>query len=422
MKTQRTPAKARAPVPEQQSLATRAIHGKKLYAFRGPVAPPIVQTTTYRFTDSGDAMRYAQGDPDVYVYTRYHNPTVAEAEERLALMAGAEKAIVFSSGMAAITSSILSVVKKGDEILSTPALYGGTYRFFRDILPRHGVTVRYLRPEALGSIVSLATKQTRLVYCETPTNPTLGIVDIRELVSHVRAAEKKVHRKIVVLSDNTFATLLNQNPFGFGVDVVVESATKYLGGHTDVMAGVVAGSAEFISGAHTQLKYYGGCADPFAAYLLLRSLKTFDLRIRCQNRNAMALACFLESHPRVKRVLYPGLPSHPGHTIARQQMTGAGGDGYGGMVTIEVPGGARGAVAVCDALRVAVNAMSLGGVETLVSIPVYSSHVNLSAGELARHGVSPGMIRISVGIEGIQDIQADFEQALAVLGQRRAIP
>jgi len=416
MKTGHTRVKSPAPLPEQQSLATRAIHGKKLYAFRGPVAPPIVQTSTYRFADSGDAIRYAQGDPDVYVYTRYHNPTVTEAEEHLALMAGTEKALLFSSGMAAITSAILSVVKKGDEILSTPALYGGTYRFFRDILPRHGITVRYIRPDALGSIVSMATKRTKIIYCETPTNPTLGIVDIAELVFRTRQAAKKVHHRILTFADNTFATVRNQNPLALGADVLLESATKYLGGHTDVMAGVVAVTASFISGAHTQLKYYGGCADPFAAYLLLRSLKTFDLRVRCQNRNAMALSGFLEAHPRVKRVLYPGLVSHPGHQIARRQMTGAGGDGFGGMVTIEVPGGARGAAGVCDALRVAVNAMSLGGVETLVSIPLYSSHVNMSAAELARHGVTPGMIRISVGIEGIQDIEADFDQALSVAG------
>ncbi len=415
MKTPRNAAKIVPPVPEHQSLATRAIHGRKLHAFRGPVTPPIVQTSTYRFSDSGDAIRYAHGDPGVYVYTRYHNPTVAEVEERLALMAGTEKALLFSSGMAAITSAILSVVKSGDEILSTPALYGGTYRFFRDILPRHGITVRYLRPDSLSALPSLVTKRTRLVYCETPTNPTLDIVDLAELVSRVRSAERKTRRRIVVVVDNTFATFLNQNPFSLGADVVVESATKYLGGHTDVMAGVVEGSAEFISRTHTQLKYYGGCADPFAAYLLLRSLKTFDLRIRCHNRNAMALARFLEGHPHVKRVLYPGLASHPGHAIARKQMTGAGGDGFGGMVTIEVPGGARGAVAVCDALRVAVNAMSLGGVETLVSIPVYSSHVNMSPRELRRHGVTPGMIRISVGIEGILDLQTDFERALAVL-------
>jgi len=416
MKTGRTEVKSPGPLPELQSLATRAIHGKKLYAFRGPVAPPIVQTSTYRFIDSGDAMRYAQGDPDVYVYTRYHNPTVMEAEEHLALMARAEKALLFSSGMAAITSAILSVVKNGDEILSTPALYGGTYRFFRDILPRHGITVRYVKPDALGSIVSMATRRTKIIYCESPTNPTLGIVDIAELVLRARQAAKRVHHRILTFVDNTFATVRNQNPLSLGADVLLESATKYLGGHTDVMAGVVSGSASFISGAHTQLKYYGGCADPFAAYLLLRSLKTFDLRVRCQNRNAMALASFLEAHPRVKRVLYPGLVSHPGHQIARRQMTGAGGDGFGGMVTIEVPGGARGAAAVCDALRVAVNAMSLGGVETLVSIPVYSSHVNMSTAELTRHGVSPGMIRISVGIEGIKDIEADFDQALSAAG------
>jgi len=327
-------------------------------------------------------------------------------------MAGAEKALLLSSGMAAITSAILSVVRQGDEILSTPALYGGTYRFFRDILPRHGVRVRYFRPEAPGAIAALATRKTRLVYLETPTNPTLGIVDIAALAAGVREARRKLRSEILVMADNTFATIINQNPFALGADVVVESATKYLGGHTDVMAGVITGSAEFIAGARTQLKYYGGCADPFAAYLLLRSLKTFDLRVRCQNRNAMALAAFLEDHPEVRRVLYPGLPSHPGHAVARAQMTGAGGDGYGGMVTIEVPGGARGAVAVCDALCVAVNAMSLGGVETLVSIPVYSSHVGMSARELARHGVRPGMIRISVGIEGIDDLRADFDRAL----------
>ncbi|HUI10913.1 MAG TPA: PLP-dependent aspartate aminotransferase family protein [Bacteroidota bacterium] len=404
-------SRAAAPDPAEQSLATRAIHGRKLFPYRGTVSPVIAQTTTYRFADSGDALRYARGDPEVYVYTRYHNPTVTEAQERLALMAGAEGALLFSSGMAAITSAILSVVRQGDEILSTPALYGGTYRFFRDILPRHGVRVRYVGSP--GAITAHATRKTRLVYFETPTNPTLGIVDIAALVARTREAERKLRTKITVIADNTFATIVNQDPCALGADVVVESATKYLGGHTDVMAGVITGSRAFIDGARTQLKYYGGCADPFAAYLLVRSLKTFDLRVRAQNRNAMALASFLEGHPGVRRVLYPGLPSHPGHAVARSQMTGAGGDGYGGMVTIEVPGGARGAVAVCDALRVAVNAMSLGGVETLVSIPVYSSHVNMSARELARHGVRPGMIRISVGIEGINDLRADFDRALA---------
>ena len=399
--------------PEDAALATRAIHGRKLYPFEGPVSSPIIQTSTYRFADSSDAVRYAKGDPGVYVYTRYHNPTVAEAQEKLALIMGAGSALLFSSGMAAITSSILSIAAAGDEIISTPALYGGTYRFFRDILPRHRIAVRYIAPDALEKLPALVSGKTKLVYFETPTNPTLGIVDIRKLVASVRQAEKKHRHKIFIMADNTFATVLNQNPFVSGVDVVLESATKYLGGHADIMAGVAAGPVDFIRGVHTQLKYYGGCADPFAAYLLLRSLKTFELRVERQNENAFALARFLEREKNVNFVLYPGLPSHPQHEIARKQMAGAGGKGYGGMVTIEVKGGTRGAVKVCDALCIAVNAMSLGGVETLVSIPVYSSHVNMSPRELMRHGVTPGMIRISVGIEAIGDLKNDFAAALA---------
>ena len=396
--------------PEDLSMATRAIHGRRLHAYQGPVATPIVQTSTYRFADSGDAVRYARGDKDVYVYTRYHNPTVHEAEERLALIMGAEKALLFSSGMAAITSAIQAITKAGDEIISTSALYGGTYRFFRDILPNHQVTVRYIEPDAIDQLPSMVTPRTRLVYLETPTNPTLGIVDIRAVVAATRAAEKKIGNPIAVMADNTFATSLNQDPFALGADIIVESATKYLGGHTDIMAGVVGGKKEYMDQVHTQLKYYGGCADPFAAYLLVRSLKTFELRVRRQTENAFALARFLEEHKNVLRVLYPGLPSHPQHSVAKAQMTG-----FGGMVTIEVKNGVDGAVKVCDALRIAVNAMSLGGVETLVSIPVYSSHINMSDSELRTHGVTPGMIRISVGVEGIEDLKRDFEQALDLL-------
>jgi methionine-gamma-lyase len=392
-----------------RGLATYAIHGSRLHAYQGPVAPPLIQTSTFRFAASDDAMRYAQGDPDVFVYTRYHNPTVRQAEEHLALIMRAEKALFLSSGMAAISTAILSVVKAGESIISTPSLYGGTYRFFRDILPRQRIDVKYLASDKVETLPGLVTPTTRLVYFETPTNPTLGIVDIEALVKAVRTAERRVRHRIIVIIDNTFATCLNQDPFALGVDVIVESATKYLGGHSDIIGGVVAGSNEFVGGAHTQMKYYGGCADPFAAFLLLRSLKTFDLRVRRQNENALELARFLESLPAVKRVLYPGLPSHPQHEIARKQMTGAG---FGGMVTIEVNRGVEQAVRVCDALKVAVNAMSLGGAETLVSIPVYSSHVHMSRRELGRHGVTPGMVRISVGLEDIEDLKRDFDQAL----------
>jgi cystathionine beta-lyase/cystathionine gamma-synthase len=209
------------------------------------------------------------------------------------------------------------------------------------------------------------------------------------------------------MADNTFATAIYQHPFKFGVDLIVESATKYLGGHSDFLAGMVCGKQTLIDEIKTSAKYYGGCADPFMAYLLSRSLKTFVLRVERQSTNAAILARALEKHPKVLRVLYPGLPSHPHHRIAKRQMTG-----FGGMVTIEVRGGVSGAVKVCDSLSVAVNAMSLGGVETLVSIPVYSSHVHMSKKELANHGVTPGMIRISVGVEDVHDLIGDFTQAL----------
>ncbi len=396
----------------KHTLATRAIHGNKLFAYKGPVSLPIYQTTNYRFETSEDAVRYAQGDTSVYVYTRYHNPTVQDVEEKLALMEGCEGAVLFASGMAAISTAILAVAKSGDEIISTPSLYGGTYRFFRDELPKVGIRVNYVKPTELKELEKMVSAQTRIVYLETPTNPTLDIVDIRKAVDFARRASKKTGHEVYIMIDNTFASILNQDPFHLGADVIVESATKYLGGHSDVMGGVVLGSKEYLSKVRTAAKYYGGCADPFAAYLLFRSLKTFELRVNRQNENAFALAQVLQQNPKVRRVLYPGLDSHPGHEIAKGQMKG-----FGGMVTIEVNQGqyrsaAEAAAAVCDNLKIAVNAMSLGSVETLVSIPVYSSHINMTDDELKRHGVSPGMIRISVGVEGIEDLVADFEQAL----------
>ena len=393
--------------PKKLSLATKAIHGKKLYPYKGPVSLPIYQTSTYRFDSSDDAIRYANGDTSVYVYSRYHNPTVHDVEEKIALMEGGETAALFASGMAAIATTILTFVHAGEEIVSTPALYGGTYRFFRDTLPDSAIAVHYIDPNNLSSIDKRITKKTRLVYFETPTNPTLDIVDIGRIVSHVKKAERKYHTRILTMIDNTFASCLNQKPFDAGVDIVMESATKYLGGHTDILAGVVVSTQAIIDKIKITAKYLGGCADPFMAYLLYRSLKTFELRVQRQNENALRLAQRLEQHPKILRVIYPGLPSHPHHLLARKQMTG-----FGGMVTIEVRGGVKAAVKVCDALNVAVNAMSLGGVETLVSIPVYSSHVNMSDKELRQHGVTPGMIRISVGVEGIDDLISDFEQAL----------
>ncbi len=392
------------------SLATRAIHGNHLYAYKGPVVNPIYQTSTYRFENSNDAIRYAQGDPNVLVYTRYHNPTVNEVEDRIALMEDGEAGALFSSGMAAITTTILSLCKSGDEIVSTPALYGGTYRFFRDTLPDFGISTKYVDPNALDDLLYLITPKTRVVYFETPTNPTLSLVDIQTLVRLTRKMEKEFESTILIVSDNTFATILNQRPFEFGVDIIIESSTKYLGGHADLMGGVVISSKKIIRRIKDLAKHLGGCADPFAAFLLGRSLKTFELRVSRQNENALALAGALEKHPKVLRVIYPGLPSHPQYKLAKKQMTA-----FGGMVTIEVKGGARGAVKVCDNLKIVVNAMSLGGVESLVSIPVYSSHVNMTDAELRQHGVAAGMIRISVGVEHVDDLIGDFRDALQKL-------
>lgn len=389
------------------ALSTRAVHGDQLHPFRGPVVTPIYQTSTYRFKNSGDAVRYAKGDPNVYVYTRYHNPTTGGVEKKIALMYGCESAALFSSGMAAISTAVFSWCDLGSEIVSTPALYGGTYRFFRDTLPKYGIGVRYVDPAAPEDLLYLITPRTRLVYFETPTNPTLGIVDIARLVKMVRKTEKEFRTRVVIVIDNTFATILNQDPLKFGVDVIVESSTKYLGGHSDLVGGVLAGKKSLVQKAKNRARHFGGCADPFASFLLERSLKTFELRVARQSENAMKLARALERHRKIIRVLYPGLPSHPQHRLAKKQMSG-----FGGMVTVEVRGGVRAAVKVCDALRVAVNAMSLGGVDTLVSIPVYSSHINMSADELARHGVTPGMVRISVGVEAVQDLIDDFTHAL----------
>jgi cystathionine beta-lyase/cystathionine gamma-synthase len=389
------------------SLATRAIHGKKLYPYKGAVTTPIYQTSTYRFENSNDAVRYSQGDTSVYVYSRYHNPSVEDVEEKLAEMNDAEASVLFSSGMAAISTAILSIVKAGDEIISTPALYGGTYRFFRDILPLYNISVKYVDASSLSDIAALATQKTKLFYCESPTNPTVEIVDLYKAIAEVKKAEKKSGRKIVPMIDNTFASCLHQSPFDIGFDLIVESATKYIGGHSDVLAGAVIGKKEIIKRVRNVAKYLGGCADPFAAFLLSRSLKTFELRVQRQTENAMKLAKRFEKNSNVLRVFYPGLKSHPQHAIAKKQMSG-----FGAMVLIEVKGGVKGAANVCDSLNVAVNAMSLGGVETLVSIPVYSSHVNMTDAELKQHGVTPGMIRISVGAEGIDDLIADFEQAL----------
>jgi len=382
--------------------ATRAIHGgEENYGHNTPVAPPIVRSSTFTFANSGELKRYAEGKSKAYMYTRYGNPTLAVAEAKLAALEGGEAALVFASGMAAISTSLLTVLKAGDELIATRNLYGGSYRLMRDVFPGLGIRTHHVEADLTGA-EKFVNERTRALYVETPTNPTLEIVDLR------RAAALAKRFKLVSLVDSTFGSPVLQRPLEFGFDLVLHSATKYLGGHSDLIAGAAIGSREMIGRVRELAMRLGGTMDPSAAYLLNRGLKTLELRVRRQSETALKIARFLSKHPRVESVHYPGLPTHPGHRLAKSQM-----DGFGGMLAFDVKGGLAAARRVCDRTQIFQLAVSLGGVESLVMLPQYSSHYGMSAKELAAVGVTPGTIRLSTGLEDAADLIADLKQALA---------
>jgi len=382
--------------------ATRAIHdGEQKHGLGVPVATPIARTSNFTFSDTAEMKRWAEGKSKAYIYTRYGNPTLAVAEAKLAALEAGEAGLVTSSGMAAISSALLSLLQAGDELIATGQLYGGTYRLMRDVFPRLGIRVRRVGTD-LGGIEQLLTPQTRALYIETPTNPTLRVVDLRKAQQFAR------RHKLVSLMDNTFATPVLQKPISWGFDLVVHSATKYLGGHSDLIAGAVVGSRERIKHVRQMVIDLGGSMDPDAAYLLIRGLKTLEVRVRRQCETAMALAKFLARHPRVARVHYPGLPSHSDHALAKRQMRG-----FGSMLAFDLKGGLPAARRFCDRVRVFLLAASLGGVESLVVLPIYTSHYRMSRQELAAAGVQPGTVRVSVGLEDPRDLIEDLKQALA---------
>jgi methionine-gamma-lyase len=382
--------------------ATLAIHaGEAKPGRNGPVAPAIERSSNFVFADTAEMKRWAEGKSKAYIYTRYGNPTLAIAETKLAALEGAEAAIVTASGMAAISSALLAVLQSGDELIATRQVYGGSYRLLRDLLPSFGITVRFVDPN-LDGVDGLVNERTRALYIETPTNPTLQVADLR------KAAAVGQRHDIVTMVDNTFATPVLQKPIGMGFDMVVHSATKYLGGHSDLIAGVVVGSQKWIARVRERVIYLGGSMDPGAAYLLIRGLKTLEVRVQRQCTTALAVARFLERHPKVARVHYPGLPSHPSHALARRQMSG-----FGGMLAFDLKGGLAAARRFCDRARIFLLAASLGGVESLIVLPQYTSHYNMSARELAAAGVAPGTVRVSVGLEDAADLIADLKQALA---------
>jgi methionine-gamma-lyase len=379
---------------------TQAVHGGRERRV-GPLATPIVQTATFAFASAAEMRRYLAGDEELFLYTRYANPTVRELEAAIAALEGAEAALALASGMAAMTTAVLSLVRAGDEVLAGASLYGGTVRLLAEVLPRFGVTARFVPLPELPHVDRLAGERSRVLVVESPTNPTLQVVDLAAVAAAAHA------RGIVVVVDNTFATPLLQQPLALGADLVMHSLTKALSGHSDVIGGALAGSRERIAAASATMKVLGGCMDPHAAFLVLRGLKTLQVRVERQCANAAALARRLEGHPAVKRVLYPGLASHPGHEVARRQMKA-----FGGVLAIEVAGGLEAAERFYDRLGLVARAASLGGVESLASLPVHTSHHGLGEKELREAGIDPGLVRLSVGIEDAADLVADVEHAL----------
>jgi methionine-gamma-lyase len=382
--------------------ATRAIHsGEEKHGVGVPVSTPIARTSTFTFSHTAEMKRWAEGKSKAYIYTRYGNPTLAVAEARLAELEGGEASVVTASGMAAISSTLLAVVKAGEEVIATRQLYGGTYRLMRDVLPRLGIRVHHVETDLEG-IERLVNSQTRALYVETPTNPTLRIVDLR------RAVALALRFRLVSLIDNTFATPILQKPLEMGFDLAVHSATKYLGGHSDLIAGAVVGSGKLIDQVRDMIIHLGGSMDPGAAYLLIRGIKTLEVRVRRQCDTAMVISRFLSRHPKVARVHYPGLSSHPDHRLAKRQMRG-----FGSMLAFDLKGGLAAARRFCDRVRVFLLAASLGGVESLVVLPIYTSHYRMNHRELEAAGVQPGTVRISVGLEDPKDLIEDLKQSLS---------
>jgi methionine-gamma-lyase len=381
---------------------TRSIHAGEpnRHGVSVPVGTEICRSSTFTFSSTGEMKRWAEGKSKAYIYSRYGNPTLTVAQGKIAALEGAEAAVVTASGMAAISCALLSALKAGDELISTAQLYGGTYRLMRDTFPAMGITVHHVETDLAG-LEEKISPRTKALYVETPTNPMLRLVDIHKAVGFAKK------HKLVSIIDNTFATPILQNPLAIGYDMVVHSATKALAGHSDVIAGAAAGSAEWMKHVQHLVIALGGSMDPEAAFLLIRGMKTLGLRVQRQCENAMAVAKFLEKHPKVARVHYPGLKSHPDHAIAKKQMRG-----FGSMLAFDLKGGLSAARRFGDRVRLFLLAVSLGGTESLVALPVFSSHYNMSPTELQRAGVSPGTVRVSIGVEDPEDLLADLKQAL----------
>lgn len=384
--------------------ATKLIHaGEGVDAGKTPsLTTPIYETSTFVFDSVADVEKYQEGKLNGYLYSRYENPTVVAVEQKLAAVDGAEQSLLFSSGMAAISTAFITLLKPGDEIVCCSAIYGGTFHIIEDLLSTLGIASRFVSIDDMKDPARVIGPATKLVWFESPINPTLRCIEIRPVAAACRKAG--------VLSgmDNTFASPINQPVLSMGIDLSMQSCTKYLNGHSDVTGGVLSGSAALLAPMAKMRRLLGGVMDPLPAFALGRGMKTMPLRVAQHNANALAVATFLEGHPAIERVYHPGLPSHPDHSVAKGQMSG-----FGGMVTIDVKGGKDGAYRVFDKLKVIKRAASLGGVESICSLPILTSQYGLTDEELVKAGVSKGMIRISIGLEDAEDLTADLTQALS---------
>lgn len=371
---------------------------------QGATQVPIVQSVAFGYDSVEEWQKVALGLEYGHIYSRNTNPTVAALEEKVTILEGAEAATSMASGMAAISNAIFTLVRPGDRIVTVKDTYGGTNQLFREFLPNLQVKVALCDTTESEQVEQEIEKGCKLLYLETPTNPTLKIVDIERL------ARKAHQRGALVITDNTFATPINQHPLQLGSDLVVHSLSKYLGGHADALGGIVCGRKELIARIFHYREITGAALDPFAAYLLLRGLKTLEIRIERQNASAMKIAEFLEKQPAVEKVFYPGLKSHPQHEIACKQMKG-----FGGMLSFVLRGGYEAVQRFLPRLQFAHRAANLGAVETIVGPPATTSHVEVSAADRAAMGIPEALVRYSTGIEDVDDLLADLSQALTAV-------
>ena len=382
--------------------STRAVHAGEPHRRDGhALTTPIVQTATYTFVDSQEIADHFEGRIERLEYGRYGNPTQRVAEQKIAALEGAEDGLLFASGMAAITTTLFAMLARGAHVVVTDDAYRRTRQFLHQILRRYGVDVSTVPAGDYDRMEEAVRQTTRLIFSESPTNPYNRILDLE------RVADIGRRHRVKTVIDATFATPINQRPIEFGIDLVIHSATKYLGGHNDLLAGAVLGSAELVGAIRDLQGITGAVPDPFAAYLLIRGIKTLALRVERQNRNAQRMAEFLDAHAKIARVHYPGLSSHPEHAIAVAQMRG-----FGGVVSFEVRGDLQAASRLVDGCKLPRIAPSLGGVESLIEQPALMSFYELSTEERLQIGIKDSLVRYSVGVEDADDLIADLSQAL----------